>query len=133
MALTKDRNTPAQDGELVPVPVGAGEEIFAGAIVVANATGYAAPGTTATGLTYLGRAEEHIDNTDGADGDKHVLVRRNKAFKWANSSGDPIDQSHLGQTAYIEDDETVAATDGTGSRSAAGTIVQVESDGVWVQ
>lgn len=34
------------------------------------------------------------------------------------------------RTAYIVDDQTVAATDGTGTRSAAGRIVLIEWDGV---
>ena len=50
-ALTKDRNAPYQDGKLLNVPVAAAKTIFAGSLVVANATGYAEPGTTATTLT----------------------------------------------------------------------------------
>lgn len=133
MALTKDRNTEMKDGELVAVPVAADAVIYAGALVVANATGYAAPGSTATTLTYLGRAEEAVDNTGGADGAVTVQVRRGKAFKWANSGSDAVTQAELGKTCYIEDDETVAKTDGTGTRSAAGTVVAVDSDGVWVE
>lgn len=133
MALTKDRNTEMKDGELVAVPVAADAVIYAGALVVANATGYAAPGSTATTLTYLGRAEEAVDNTGGADGAVTVQVRRGKAFKWGNSGADAVTQAELGKTCYIVDDETVAKTDGTGTRSAAGTVVAVDSDGVWVE
>jgi hypothetical protein len=133
MALTKDRNTQMKDGELVAVPVAADAVIYAGALVVANATGYAAPGSAATTLTYLGRAEEAVDNTGGADGAVTVQVRRGKAFKWANSGSDAVTQAELGKTCYIEDDETVAKTDGTGTLSAAGTVVAVDSDGVWVE
>jgi len=132
MALAADRNTPMQDGELIPVPVAAGAKIYAGALVVANATGYAAPGSTALNLTYLGRAEEQVDNTGGADGDKTVLVRRLKAFKFANSGTDAVDQSMLGKTCYIVDDETVSKTDGAGTQSAAGTVLAVDSSGVMV-
>ncbi|MFW3663981.1 hypothetical protein [Pseudomonas aeruginosa] len=38
-ALTTDRNTPLQDAEVIGVPVAANVQVFAGAIVVANATG----------------------------------------------------------------------------------------------
>lgn len=133
MALTKDRNTEMKDGEVVAVPVAADAVIHAGALVAANATGYAAPGSAATTLTYLGRAEEAVDNTGGADGAVSVLVRRKKAFKWANSGSDAVTQAELGKTCYIEDDETVAKTDGVGTLSAAGTVVAVDSDGVWVE
>lgn len=133
MALTADRNTPKSDAELIEVPVAAGAKIYAGSIVVANASGYAAPGSTATGLTYLGRAEEQVDNSAGANGAKTVLVARKQAFRFANSGTDAVTQASLGKACYIEDDETVAATNGTGTRSAAGIVVGIDSDGVWVE
>lgn len=129
--LTRDRNTPFMNAEVIGVPAAAGAKIYAGAIVVANATGFAAPGSTATTLTYLGRAEESVDNTNGANGAVTALVRRLNAFQWANDGS--VTQAHLGKTAYIVDDQTVAATDGTGTRSAAGRIVGVESDGIWIE
>lgn len=132
MALTADRNTPMKDGELVPVPMSAAK-IYAGSLVVANASGYAAKGSVATTLTYLGRAEESVDNSAGNAGDKTIMVRRGKAFKWKNSGSDPVTQASLGKTCYIVDDETVAATNGTNTRSAAGIVVQLDSDGVWVE
>lgn len=132
MPLSADRNTPVKDGELIPVPVAASAVIYAGAIIVANATGYGAPGSTATTLTYLGRAEESVDNSAGADGDKTVTVRRGKAFLFGNSGTDPVTQASLGKTCYIEDDETVAATDGTSTRSAAGIVLGIENGQVWV-
>jgi hypothetical protein len=132
MALAADRNTPMKDAELVSVPVAANAVIYAGALVAANASGYAAPGSTATTLTYLGRSEEKVDNTGGSNGAKSALVRRGKAFKWKNSSSDAVTQADLGKTCYIVDDETVAKTNGTSSRSAAGIVLGVEADGVWV-
>ncbi|KAB7624328.1 hypothetical protein [Alkalilimnicola sp. S0819] len=133
MPLTADRHTPYMNGELVSMALAAGAEVFAGALVVANATGYVAPGSTATGLTYLGRAEEHVDNSAGADGDEQVLVRRRQAFRFSNSDSDPVGQSLLGKRCYIVDDETVAGTDGTGTRSEAGVVIGVDDDGVWVE
>ncbi|MFZ5774032.1 MAG: hypothetical protein ACOY3Z_00910 [Thermodesulfobacteriota bacterium] len=133
MALTADRNTPMKDGDLIPMPVAASTKCYAGGMAVANATGYAAPGSTAATLTYLGRFENTVDNTAGADGDKSVNVRRGRAFKWKNSGTDPVTQASFGKACYIVDDETVAATNGTNTRSAAGIVIGVESDGVWVQ
>lgn len=132
MALAKDRNTPMKDGELISVPVATNTTIYAGALVAVNATGYLVPGSVATTLTYLGRAQEYVKNT-GADGAVNVLVRRGKAFKWKNSGTDAVTQAELGKTCYIVDDETVAKTSGTNTRSAAGIVVGVDSDGVWVQ
>lgn len=133
-ALAADRNTPMKDGDLIAVPVAANAVIHAGSIVVANANGYAAPGSTATTLTYLGRAEESVNNTGGANAAKTVLVRRKKAFKFANSAGDAVTQASLGKVCYIVDDQTVSATNAGGNtQSAAGIVLGVESDGVWVE
>lgn len=131
--LTADRNTPWKDTDVVPVPMATNAVIRAGALVVANATGYAAPGSTAATLTYIGRAEQFVDNTGGADGAKTIIVRRNKAFKWKNSGADPVTQAELMKTVYIVDDETVAKTNGGNTRSAAGKVIQVEADGVWIE
>ncbi|MCW3479732.1 hypothetical protein OL229_09175 [Neisseriaceae bacterium JH1-16] len=130
-ATIQDRNTPFKDGELIPTPVAANTTIPAGAIVCVNANGFATNGVTATGLTYLGRADERVENT-GPDGAAVVLVRRGKAFKWANDSGDPVSQASFGRPCYVVDNQTVAKTNGTNTRSQAGTVVGVEADGVWV-
>lgn len=132
MALANDRNTPFKDGELVAIPA-AVAKIFAGSLVAINAAGYATPGAVATTLRYGGRAEEQVDNTTGAAGDKSVLVRRNKAFKWLNHGADPIVQADLFTTCYIVDDQTVAKTNGVNTRSVAGKVIQIDADGVWVE
>ncbi|SFM67059.1 hypothetical protein [Nitrosomonas communis] len=133
MSLSADRNTPMKDGGIIPVPVATNVKIYAGSLVAANASGYATPGAVATTLTYLGRAEEQVDNTGGANGDKTINIRRKKVFKWKNHGADAVTQAELGQTCYIVDDETVAKTDGTDTRSVAGKVVGVDSDGVWVE
>lgn len=131
MALAADRNTQMRDGELLSLPMAAAK-IYAGAIVAVNSSGYATKGQAATGMTYIGRAEGQVDNSAGSNGDKSVLVRRGKDFKWKNSATSAITQADLGKVCYIEDDETVSKTDQAGTLSAAGTITGVETDGVWV-
>lgn len=132
MALTADRNTLMKDGEMVVLPMAA-VKIFAGALVAADASGFVTKGATATTLTYLGRAEESKDNSAGAAGAQSITVRRNRAFKFKNSGADAVTQASLGKVCYIVDDETVAGTNGTNTRSAAGKVVGIESDGVWVE
>lgn len=133
-ALAADRNTPMKDGELIAVLVATNVVIYAGSLVAANAGGYATPGATATTLTYLGRAEESVNNTGGANGAKTVQVRRKKAFKFANSGTDAVTQASLGKVCYIVDDQTVSGTNAGGNtQSAAGVVLAVESDGVWIE
>ena len=129
-ALAADRNTPRRDGVQFEFAVATNVKIYAGAIVMKNATGYATKGATATGQKALGIAEELADNTGGADGAIKVKVRRG-VFKFANDGTIAI--ADIGATAYIVDDQTVADNDGTGTRSALGTIRDVEADGAWVE
>jgi len=133
MSLTEDRMTTHRDGGLVPFAVAAGEEVFGGALVAVNAAGFLVAGKAEAGLTYLGRADAHINNSAGIDGAKTIQVRRNVAFLWRNSNTNPIGQNLVGKICYIQDDETVAGTDGAGSRSKAGVVLALEPAGVWVE
>jgi len=138
MALSADRDTP----QVCPwysferqVPVKAGAKIYAGGIVVLDG-GYAKPAVEATGLTCIGRAEEFVDNSNGADGDVFVKVRRG-IFRYNNSNTDPVSRADIGSDCYLVDDETVAKTNGdTGTgptRSVAGRVFDVDDEGVWVE
>lgn len=132
-ALTSDRNTPYRDGDVLNVGVAAGTKIFAGSLVCANATGFAVPGSVSTTQTYLGRADEGVNNVGGVDGACTVNILRKKAFLWANHAADLVTQADLGKTCYVVDDQTVAKTSGTATRSAAGRVLEVTPAGVWVE
>ena len=129
-ALTKDRNTAKRAGAVHNDPVAASTNIFAGSIAVLNATGYAAPGTTATGLIARGVCQKQVDNSAGVDGALSVDTQPG-IYLLANDGS--VVRTDIGATAYIVDDQTVANTDGAGTRSAAGKITDVDADGVWVQ
>ncbi len=131
-ALTADRNTPAREGGMIDRPVAASTLIWAGALVCQSATGFAVPGSTATGLVVLGRAEERVDNSLGADGDLTIRIKRG-VFRFVNSAAaDEITGTEIGSPAWIVDDQTVAKTNGTNTRSLAGTVDDVDAQGVWV-
>ncbi|NDV20927.1 hypothetical protein GO013_16065 [Pseudodesulfovibrio sp. JC047] len=133
MSLTADRNTNMRDGELFKFPVAAAVIIFAGSMVALNADGNLVPATATAALEIVGRAEEAVDNRNGVAGDLDCETRRG-CFCYANSSGgDEITRADINATAYVVDDETLAKTDGTGSRPAAGTIMDVDDLGVWVK
>jgi len=131
-ALSAARNTKERAGDVFDFPVKAAVKAIQGGIAVLDA-GYAAPGATATGLVAIGRFEDTYDNSAGAAGDLSARVKRG-VFKFANSAaGDLIAQADVGADCYIVDDQTVAKTSATNTRSRAGQIVAVDSDGVWVQ
>jgi hypothetical protein len=132
MALTSDRNTPFRTGDDVVHPIAATKKIYAGSLVALNASGYAVPGSAATTLIAVGRAEAQVDNSSGTNGDKNITVRRG-IFRFANSGADVVTRTEIGKSCYIVDDQTVAKTDGTGTRSVAGKVIDLDSAGVWVE
>lgn len=131
-ALTQDRATPRRPGEQIEPPVAANARIFTGALTAINAAGFAVPGVTAVGLKGAGVAERRADNTGGIDG--AIRVRLSKApHQFANSAAaDAITLADLGADCFIVDDQTVAKTNGGGTRSRAGKVFDVDADGVWV-
>lgn len=132
MALTGDRNTPLALGDVKQQKMAA-VKIFAGALVMRNAAGYLTKGATATGSVGVGRAEEQVDNSGGNAGDKLIKVRPG-VFRYANSAdADQLALADITKPAWIVDDEKVAKTDGTGTRSLAGFVVDVDDLGVWVE
>lgn len=132
VALTQPRNTPTRKGSNLGDPVAAGVVIHAGALVMLTAAAFATPGATATGLKSRGVAMFSVDNSDGGDGDQILEVERG-VFRFENDEGDAIDRTHIGESSYAVDDQTVAATDGGGTRSVAGKIIDVDTSGVWVE
>lgn len=132
-ALTADRNTKERENKVYHFGVKAAAKIYAGSIVCLDAAGKAVKGAVATTLKTVGRAEEQADNTSGADDAIKVKVARG-CFRFLNSAaGDAIALADVGANCYVVDDQTVAKTDGTGTRSVAGKIRDVDADGVWVE
>jgi hypothetical protein len=132
-ALAADRDTPARDGNIFSYPLAAAVKIYAGSLVMLDASGNAKPGATATGQIAVGRAREQVDNSAGSAADLSVEIEQG-VFRWGNSaSTDAITKAEIGDLCYIVDDQTVAKTSGTNTRSVAGTVVDVDSDGVWVK
>ncbi|MBN9078197.1 MAG: hypothetical protein BGN87_06265 [Rhizobiales bacterium 65-79] len=131
-ALAADRNTARMEGDL-RVGGAAAVLIYAGALVMRNSSGYVTKGATATGAVGCGRAEERVDNSGGSAGDLDVRYRPG-IFRFANSaSTDLIGITEIGKPCYVVDDQTVAKTDGTASRSIAGFVEGVDDLGVWVR
>ena len=151
-ALTKPRKTPkrlnATYQTQLDQPLAADAVLYVGALAVFNASGFLDAGSVATGLTAAGVVEMSpfgvpvgvYDNTGGSAGDVEARIVKG-TFKFENSGSDPIDRSDIGQVCYIEDDQTVSATDGGATQSAAGRILDIDlaadgeptGAGVWVE
>ncbi len=133
VALSTERSTNRRMGDTRVNVIAASVKVWAGGIVMRNAAGYLTKGAVATGAMGVGKAEATVDNTAGAAG-AQSLEYRPGTFRFANSGGgDLIVQADVGKLCYIVDDQTVAKTDGTGTRSRAGIVESIESGGVWVR
>ena len=132
-ALAQDRNTKRREGHKRSFPAAAAAVLWAGAMAAVNAAGNCVPMSTSTTLKGVGRVERRVDNTSGAAGAQSVEVSAG-IFRFANSaSADLITQADIGNDCYGVDDQTVAKTSGSSTRSVAGKIYDVDALGVWVK
>lgn len=121
-ALSAERDTREQVGNVYGYPLAAGVKAWKGGIAVLDAAGDMKPGVTATGLVAVGRFEDTHDvageNVTAKGGD----------FWYANSAAvDEITAAEIGDDCYIVDDQTVAKTNGGNTRSVAGKIIDVDA------
>lgn len=136
-ALIGPRRAPRRPGTTVSHPLAANSVIHQGALACLNAAGFLVPGSQSVTLVCVGIADHGAVNSGGGNGDVRVDVRRDEAWRFDNDAGDPVGRQHIGRKAYMTDDHTLAASagnDGSGSptRSPAGTIIDVDDDGVWI-
>jgi hypothetical protein len=113
-------------------PVAASTHLYTGALLGLNVSGNLVP-AGATAKKILGRCEAEADNSAGIAGAITARVRQG-VFKYANSATtDALTSADEGYACFAVDDQTVARTDSNGTRPRAGTVISVETDGVWVQ
>lgn len=132
-ALTSERNTTQLRGDTRMEPMAAAMKVWKGGMLMRNAAGFVTKGATATGCIGIGRAEATVDNSAGVAGAASVEYRTG-IFDFVNSSAaDVITQADIGKLCYIVDDQTVAKTNGSATRSPAGIVDGVEGSKVWVR
>jgi hypothetical protein len=131
VALTQDRNTPRAEGDERTGLLGLNQSIFAGSILMRNAVGDLIEGAVATGSFGVGVAQERLASTTAG---VTPIRYRPGVHRFANSAaGDLIAKVDIGTVCYIVDDQTVAKTNGTNTRSPAGVVDSVDAQGVWVR
>lgn len=132
MSLATDRATPSRMLTILSLAVAANVLCYGGALAVIDATGNVKPGVTALGLRGIGRFKERVSNVGGAAGDVKAEVELG-VFQFANSANaDAITAADIGKPCYVVDDQTVARTHGSNTRSVAGVVVDLDDEGVWV-
>lgn len=133
-ALAKDKAVTSRNGQSFTDPLRAAVKIYRGALTALDAAGNLVPAGNANAAVTRGVAlDAGIDNTNGAAGDVSLKVDRG-TFLFDNSAGaDEITRAEIGDTVYVVDDQTVAKTDDSSSRIAAGICRDIAVNGVWVE
>lgn len=131
---SSDRKYKSIRGKVRRMGIAATEQFYQGSSVFRNATGYMTRPVATSGFTdvAMGVCRETVDNSAGGDADLNVYFETG-AYQFANSSGDPVDITHVGALVYAEDDQTVAATDATSTLPTLGTLVFIEGTEIYVQ
>lgn len=136
MALTasvaRDLYAPGPPSEVYDAAVSI--QFYQGSIVaIQTTTGKLVKGTASTTLKVVGVAAKEL-NTTGLTGDDLCIAVDHGTFGDFTSAGgaDLIEADDIKKLCYVVDDDTVALTDGGGTRSVAGTIHKVLSDGLVV-
>jgi len=106
---------------------GANETVFQGGrACVDTSTGLVVKGTASTTLIPIGVFTE--SQTTPVGGTVHITLDREIVARWyANSSStDAITSAQLLQNCFAVDDQTVAKTNGSNTRSVAGRVWRVD-------
>lgn len=87
----------------------------------------AAKAAEAATMVVVGIAKKTVTVAD------EIVPTRAGTFLFKNAAADPVTRAEIGKACFVLDDETVAKTNPNNIRPKAGTVVDVESVGVWVR
>ena len=128
-AMTESRRVRTRKGEIYSRGVAANAVIFQGALVCLSG-GLAVPASTALNLIPDGVAREVADNSGGADSAIKVETMPQEVYVFNSAGADEVTIADIGSDCFLVDDQTVAKTDGGGTRSVAGKVKDVDDRGV---
>lgn len=130
------RDTPRKGTESFPATIACGvyraTTILEGTIVAVDTThGFAVAGATSTAQKVIGIAKTTVVNA-GDDGALDVECIQGFHKLLNSAASDAITNAERFALCYLVDNQTVAKTNGSNTRSPAGIVYKVEADGVWV-
>ena len=123
---TQSKTIKRRSGDKIALTVKSGETIYGGALVMLDGAEAIDAKTVANKMTV------GIAVADAKGGE--VVEVETGVFAFANStSTDTLTKADIGNNAFVIDNQTIAKTDGSSARSIAGTVVDVDADGVWIR
>lgn len=137
MALNAPRKVQERGGVQSAHPLAEGAPtIHQGALVILKA-GSAIPGRVGLGEDNAAKAAEAatfvtVGVAEEAPTGGRVAVKAG-CFLFDNKADDAVTRAEIGKACFVFDDHTVAKTSPNNIRAKAGTVVDVDSIGVWVR
>lgn len=122
--ITERKDTQYQEGDIIEFSQAA-VNIYEGALVAINSSGYATNASDASGDVVVGVADETIDNSAGSAGDKKIRVRVNGVHEF--KAGFSAAQTNVGDLAYASDNQTVDLAGNLTNDVLVGRIVKIVS------
>lgn len=102
--ITERKDTQYQQGKVLSFPMAA-VNIYEGALVNINSSGYATNASDTSGETCVGVADETVDNSGGSAGDKEIQVRTDGVHQF--EMGSTANQATVNDLVYVSDNQTV--------------------------
>lgn len=125
-ALAADKKTEYREGVEIEFLVKTSSQIYAGALVMADADGLLVPAADTASCVFQGVA---LQNVLG-DGTKKCLVRREGVVKVVAAG---MAQTNVGDLMYIVDDQTVGVAATPDNDVPCGRCVKVDSaTAIWI-
>ena len=121
---------------LMPGPIAASTTLYGGSICLTNSAGAvkssASPSSTDTcwGLVHAQTINASTTVTTGIALDvngRPFEVETGTFFLASATGADALDQTYVGKTVYVYDEVTVAATNGSSTRPAAGVLLRIDT------
>lgn len=139
MALTRERANPYINPSDFPgeeYQVAQNGSAWAGGLTGVNSAGYLnkIPGPSVNNAAYRVRGLSHTTWANNAPGNvngqfKVRVDRPNIVQGLKILAGDPVTIADIGNTIYLEDDETIRRTSNTNTRCAGGILQKLNPDG----
>ena len=114
------------DGVELPAPLLASEVIYAGALVVKRANGFACVRAATATDSFFGVAQKYTAATT-TNGEVSVPCLRDTPIWLSNSAGSPCTAALRGHTAFLEDDQFVRGSAVGGVSIPVGEILEVSA------
>lgn len=123
-----ERNTQEREGAVFQYQLAASAVVHMGRMIMLHA-GLAKPASAIAAGKVVGIAQYSAQQ---ASGDEAVNAKRGTFLLNNSAAADEITAADVLSDCYVIDDQTVAKTNGGGTRPVAGRVEQVEGSGVWV-